>query len=77
MGIHRRIAHAADASNAIENTLVGQVRQHANITILERHIAVDLITARKLGHRDNRCIGAYVLNRKAKRITPLQRVSPC
>ena len=66
---HRRIAHAADASGAaIEHTLVGKVRQCANITLLEHHIAVDLITARKLGHRSNRCIGAYALNRKAKRI---------
>lgn len=70
---HRRIAHAADASGAaIENTLVSQVLQHSNIKVLEHHIAVDLITARKLGHRDNRCIGAYALNRKAKRITPIQ-----
>lgn len=70
---HRRIAHAADASGAaIENTLVAQVRQRANITVLEHHIAVDLITSRKLGHRSNRCIGAYVLNRKSKRINTLQ-----
>ncbi|UJS23943.1 L-aspartate oxidase [Thiothrix winogradskyi] len=70
---HRRIAHAADASGAaIEHTLVGKVRQCSNITLLEHHIAVDLITSRKLGHRSNRCIGAYVLNRKAKRIQTLQ-----
>ncbi len=70
---HRRIAHAADASGAaIENTLADQVGRRTNITVLEHHIAVDLITARKLGYRDNRCIGAYVLNRKAKRISAIQ-----
>ena len=61
---HRRIAHAADASGAaIEYTLVEQVQQRPNITILEFHIAIDLITSRKLGHSSNRCIGAYVYNR--------------
>lgn len=39
-----------------------------NITILEFHIAIDLITSRKLGHSSNRCIGAYVYNRKDKSI---------
>lgn len=70
---HRRIAHAADASGAaIEHTLVEQVRQRHNIHVLEHHIAVDLITTRKLGYSNNRCVGAYVLNRKAKRINPIQ-----
>ena len=56
---HRRIAHAADASGAaIENTLVAQISHRPNITVLEHHIAIDLITSRKLGHRDNRCVGA-------------------
>ena len=36
---HRRIAHAADASGAaIEYTLVEQVQNHTNITVLEYHI---------------------------------------
>ncbi len=58
---HRRIAHAADASGrAIETSLVEQIRQRENITVLENHIAIDVITTRKLGMRDNRCVGAYV-----------------
>ncbi len=66
---HRRIAHVADATgHALETTLVEQARAHANITLLERHIAIDLITSRKLGSEDNRCIGAYVLDRDARRI---------
>lgn len=70
---HRRIAHAADASGAaIENTLVKQIQHRSNITVLEHHIAIDLITSRKLRHRSNRCIGAYVYNRKSKRINTLQ-----
>jgi len=66
---HRRIAHAADATgSAVQKTLVGQVKNHPNITVLEWHIAVDLITARKhLGDDTpaNRVWGAYVLDRKA------------
>ena len=44
----RRIIHAADATgHAVQETLAEKVRQHANITLLENHIAVDLITAKK------------------------------
>jgi L-aspartate oxidase len=68
----RRVAHAADASGyAIETTLLGQVRQRSNISLFEYHIAVDLITSRKLKllQRDNVNLGAYVLNRKTKKIS--------
>jgi L-aspartate oxidase len=45
----RRIVHVADATgNAVQKTLVQRVREHANITLLENHIAVDLITSRKI-----------------------------
>lgn len=70
---HRRVAHADDASGeAIENTLVAQIQQRNNITLLEHHIAIDLITTRKLGLSNNRCLGAYVLNRKQRKIHTLQ-----
>ena len=67
---HRRIAHAADATgSAVQKTLVQQVKTHPNITVLEWHIAVDLITSRKHlgadGKAPNRVWGAYVLDRKA------------
>lgn len=62
---HRRVAHAADASGAaIEMTLLDQVKARSNIEVLEYHIAIDLITTRKLGKRVNRCVGAYVLDKK-------------
>lgn len=61
----RRIIHAADATgHAVQETLSDRVRRHANITLLEDHIAVDLITARKLGKRKDRCLGAYVLDKQ-------------
>jgi L-aspartate oxidase len=69
---HRRVAHAADASGAaIETTLLSLVRQRSNIEVLEYHIAIDLITTRKLGQHDNRCIGAYVLDRNNNEIKTL------
>ncbi|NOT20523.1 MAG: L-aspartate oxidase [Sideroxydans sp.] len=59
----RRIIHAADATGkAVQQTLATKVRAHPNVTILEHHIAVDLITGKKLGRDDSRCHGAYVLN---------------
>jgi L-aspartate oxidase len=65
---HRRIVHAADATgSAVQKTLVGQVKSHPNIEVLEWHIAIDLITSRKLGDTrgPNRVWGAYALDIKA------------
>ena len=59
----RRVIHVADATGlAVQETLTKKVRQHPNITVLENHIAIDLITGNKLGLADNRCYGAYVLD---------------
>lgn len=67
---HRRIIHAADATgHAVQKTLAEKVREHSNITLLENHIAVDLITSRKAGisleqdpKASGECLGAYVLD---------------
>lgn len=60
---HRRVAHVADATgDAIQNELIAQVQQHQNIDLLSNYIAVDLITARKLGGEKDKCLGAYILN---------------
>lgn len=61
----RRIIHAADATgHAVQVTLEQKVRQHPNITLLEDHIAIDLITSDKLGIRNGapHCYGLYVQN---------------
>jgi L-aspartate oxidase len=61
----RRVIHVADATGfAVQDTLTKKVRANPNITILEDHIAIDLITGEKLGKRDRRCYGAYVLNNR-------------
>jgi L-aspartate oxidase len=60
---HRRIIHAADATGAaVQETIAAKAVAHPNITLLEHHIAIDLITSNKLGLQDNRCHGAYALN---------------
>jgi len=59
----RRIIHAADATgHAVQETLAARVLGHPNITVLENHLSVDLITGNKLGLQDNRCYGVYALN---------------
>jgi len=59
----RRIIHAADATgHAVQETLAARVLKHPNITVLENHMSVDLITGRKLGLPGKRCHGAYALN---------------
>jgi L-aspartate oxidase len=67
---HRRIVHAADATgSAVQKTLVGQVKSHPNIDVLEWHIAVDLVGSRKLGVAGpNRVLGAYVLDIRADHV---------
>lgn len=60
---HRRIIHAADATGmAVQETIAAKALAHPNITVLEHHIAIDLITGKKLGGQGNRCHGAYALN---------------
>ncbi|HTJ96911.1 MAG TPA: L-aspartate oxidase [Rhodocyclaceae bacterium] len=59
----RRIIHAADATGAaVQTTLIEQVRQHPNITVFERHIAVDLLNSTHITGGSKRCVGAYVLD---------------
>jgi L-aspartate oxidase len=49
----------------VQDTLTKKVRANPNITILEDHIAIDLITGEKLGKGDRRCYGAYLLNNRS------------
>ena len=61
---HRRVIHAKDATGReVETTLAQHVRALPNVTILENHIAIDLITSQKLQSLDEpRCLGAYALD---------------
>jgi L-aspartate oxidase len=66
----RRILHAKDVTGReIERALLNAVSRQPNIQIFENHIAVDLITTRKVGLKDdNRCLGAYVFDKKSDRV---------
>ncbi|HEY0674740.1 MAG TPA: L-aspartate oxidase [Immundisolibacter sp.] len=65
----RRIIHAADSTGrAITTTLEDKVRAHPNITLHDHHIAIDLITTARLGRGHNRCLGAYVLDRRSGKV---------
>ena len=69
---HRRIVHAADhTGRAIETTLLARALERPNIRILENQVVVDLITARRLGHTQDRCLGAYVLDVRHGGVHPL------
>ena len=66
----RRILHAKDATGAeIERALLAAIAAHPNITVLENHFAIDLITTAKLGllGRD-RVVGVYVLNQPTAQV---------
>jgi len=67
---HRRVAHSLDLTGKeIEHALLSQAEGHANIEILENHLAIDLLLESKAqssgrGLSGDRCLGAYVLNRE-------------
>ncbi|NOQ13376.1 MAG: L-aspartate oxidase [Methyloprofundus sp.] len=59
----RRIVHHADATGkSLSLSLIDKATQHPNITLLEHHNAIDLITAHKLGFKQQRVLGVYVLD---------------
>jgi L-aspartate oxidase len=82
MGLHltregghavRRIAHAADATGkAIHDALLDRAREHPNITLRERWMAVDLVTSRHLQRKEPpRCYGVYALDMDGGRVMTL------
>ena len=69
----RRIAHAADATGkAIHDALLDRAREHPNIDLRERWMAVDLITSRHLKRQESpRCYGVYALDMDRGRVETL------
>lgn len=68
---HRRVVHALDVTGReVISTLLGRVRQNAQIQILENQVAVDLITTDKYrpSFSGNRCLGAYVMDKKSRQV---------
>ena len=70
-----RILHHEDLTGAeIERALIQSVKSHPNITVLENHFAIDLLTQHHLGEivtrhtRGLACFGAYVLDTQSNTI---------
>jgi len=62
---HRRVLHAGDITGrAIVDVLLDRALSDPNISLLEQHMAIDLITTGWLQlDGENRCVGVYLLNR--------------
>src|SRR6266516_2888829 len=62
----RRVLHVRDATGKeIEETLLRELARQSEVELLENHMAVDLITAAKLGFAaEDRCLGVYRLEEK-------------
>ena len=78
----RILHHADDTGFEIQRGLIEAVKQHPNITLLEHHFAVEIITQHHLGVEvtrrtpDIECYGAYVLDPATHKIdTILSRVT--
>lgn len=70
-----RILHHKDITGyEIERALIAQINLHPNITVLDHHFAIDIITQHHLGELVNsktkgiQCYGAYVLNTRSYKI---------
>ncbi len=63
---HRRILHARDTTGReVARALIETARKTPNLTLLEHHFVIDLITSVKLGAvAEDRVLGAYVLESK-------------
>ena len=66
----RRVLHAGDITGSqVSDVLLARCRENKNITILENHLAVDLISTRHIEWQgENRCLGAYVMDTKTNEI---------
>lgn len=78
----RILHHADDTGFEIQRGLMEEVRRHKNITILENHFAVEIITQHHLGIEvtrrtpDIECYGAYILNVNTNKVdTYLSKVT--
>src|SRR5215813_7015395 len=67
---HRRILHASDATGQeIIRALNAAVRQQSNITILEKHLGIDLLVS--ADPPKSECWGAYVLDLETNQVRTL------
>src|SRR5207249_2826393 len=70
----RRVLHVQDVTGKqIENTLLRELDRKSHVDLLENHMAVDLITAAKLGYAaEDRCLGIYVLDENSGEVETIR-----
>jgi L-aspartate oxidase len=70
----RRVLHVQDVTGKeIENTLLRELQRQSHVDLLENHMAVDLITAGKLGFAtEDRCLGVYMLEEKTAEVETIR-----
>ena len=71
---HRRIIHAGDITgHEVKKVLIDAVKNQSNIKVYENHIAIDLITSKKLSFSTrNTVLGAYALDIKNNEILTIR-----
>ncbi len=68
----RRILHKADATGrSVQETLLKRLAARPHLTLLTAHIAIDLITDRRLDREGTAVHGAYVLDTASGRVRTL------
>jgi L-aspartate oxidase len=70
----RRVLHVRDETGKeIENTLLRELSRQSHVDLLENQMAVDLITASKLGFAaEDRCLGVYVLDENSGEVETIR-----
>jgi L-aspartate oxidase len=70
----RRVLHVRDVTGKeIEQTLLRELGRQSHVQLMENHMAVDLITAAKLGFSaEERCLGVYVLDEKTGEVETIR-----
>src|SRR5436305_7667300 len=70
----RRVLHVRDVTGKeIENALLRELERQSDVDLLENHMAVDLITAAKLGFAaEDRCLGIYIVDEKSGEVETIR-----
>src|SRR5213594_1144743 len=70
----RRVLHVRDITGKeIENVLLRELGRQSHVDLLENHMAVDLITAAKIGYAaEDRCLGIYILDENSGQVETIR-----
>src|SRR5256884_6119066 len=70
----RRVLHVRDVTGKeIENALLRELERQWHVDLLENHMAIDLITAAKIGYAaEDRCLGIYILDENSGQVETIR-----